>query len=372
MMMNEELLWLWLLNLQGIGRKSIKRLIDVLKTPEAIYNASDKVIESFEFLKKKQKERLKDKNIDRIKVLKDKLYKKNIQFIHLNDPLYPTKLKNIPDKPFGLYVKTYDIKNASMFDRPCVSIIGSRNCTDYGYNTAYDIAARLAACDITIISGMAKGIDAAAQKGALSQKGKTCSVLGCGVDICYPPDNIELYMNIYENGMLLSEYVPGTEPLKGLFPERNRIISGLSEIVIVVEAGNKSGSLITADMALEQGRDVYAVPGRLTDAMSEGCNKLIRHGAGIFTDIKDVLFELGMAEDDKICILIPDNKPLAIEEKIVYARLSLEPKHIESIIDETGMPFSQVMSILVGLEMKKLVRQSAVNQYVLDVGYYNT
>lgn len=366
MNINNELAWFWINNLPGIGRKSISGLLDMFGTPEEIYSASDKVIDSIDFLSERQKAVLKGRDIDNYLSELYTYNEKCIQFIHYDDARYPESLKNIPDRPYCLYVKCNDDTAYNMFNNPCVAVIGSRNCSEYGYATAYNMAKELASYGVTVISGMAKGIDGAAHRGAVAFDGVTCAVLGCGVDVCYPKSNIELYMDIQSKGIIMSEYPPGTGPLAGFFPERNRIISGLSDIVVVVEAGSKSGSLITIDMALEQGKDVYAVPGRLTDEGSAGCNRLIKNGAGIYTGVFDILSELGYDTVAGSVSLISNNNTLATEEKIVYARLGLEPKHVDSIVEETDLPTILVLQILMKLELRHLIRQTAANYYIIN------
>lgn len=367
MIIDKDTAWFWINNLPGIGRKSISVLLDLFGSPEEIFLASDRVIDSIDFLKKDQKIVLKNHNID------DYLYKlymyheKCIQFIHYEDERYPKALKNIPDYPYCFYVKCEDDKAYDMFEKSCVSIVGSRNCSDYGYAVAYNMAKELVSYGVSIISGMAKGIDGAAHRGAVEFGGRTCAVLGCGVDVCYPQSNIELYMQVQSKGMIISEYPPGTKPIPGLFPERNRIISGLSDIVVVVEAGSRSGSLITIDMALEQGKDVYAVPGRLTDSGSVGCNRLIKNGAGIYTGVNDILSELGIDTSLDSVISDSNNNSLATEEKIVYARLGLEPKHVDSIVEETKLPTIIVLQVLMKLELRHMIRQTANNYYIINV-----
>lgn len=366
MRIDKETAWYRLCNLPGIGRKSIARLLDLFGTPEEIYYAPDNVIDSLDNLSAGQKSVLKKRNIDLYLYQLYTYHEKCIQFIHYEDNRYPEALKNIPDRPYCLYVKCGDDSAFGMFDKPCVSVIGSRNCSDYGYAAAYNMAKELVSHGVTVISGMAKGIDGAAHRGAVDHNGCTCAVLGCGVDICYPRSNIELYMDIQSKGMIMSEYPPGTRPVPGQFPERNRLISGLSDVVAVVEAGNRSGSLITIDMALEQGKDVYAVPGRLTDAGSVGCNRLIKNGAGIYTGVNDILSELGYDISCDNILGVSDNNTLATEEKIVYARLGLEPKHVDSVVEESDLPTVTVLQALMKLELRHLIRQTAANYYVIN------
>lgn len=178
-----------------------------------------------------------------------------------------------------------------------LAIIGARECSAYGSHVAAEFAKRIAAAGINIISGMARGIDGIGQRAALEAGGSTYGVLGCGVDICYPLSNRSLYLQMQEKGGILSPYVPGTKPIKTLFPYRNKIVAGLSDAVLVVEARQKSGTLITVDMALEQGKDVYAVPGRVTDRLSDGCNLMIRQGAGIALSPEDILAEMAVLKN---------------------------------------------------------------------------
>ena len=199
---------------------------------------------------------------------------KNIQYYIMSDPGYPEQLKHIPSPPPSIYVRG-QLPDVFL---PKVAIIGARNCTAYGSQMAKEYARVLANNNIPIISGMARGIDGIAELAAINAGGYTCSVLGCGVDICYPKENRIIYDSSLKNGGIISEYPPGTAPHPKLFPPRNRIISGLADAVLVIEARERSGTLITVNMALDQGRDVYALPGRTTDSLSYGCNMLIKEG----------------------------------------------------------------------------------------------
>ena len=214
----------------------------------------------------------------------------NTYIISRNSDRYPARFEGLSDMPEELYVMgSLPDENA-----PAVAIVGARMCSRYGHNIAFTFGKKLAEHGVSVISGMALGIDGAAQEGALSGGGKTYAVLGCGVDVCYPRSNKMLYDQIPEHGGILSEFPPGTQPLPYNFPLRNRLISALADVVIVVEARKKSGSLITVDYALEQGRSVYAVPGRVGDALSDGCNYLIAQGAGIAWSVEAVIEELSM------------------------------------------------------------------------------
>lgn len=211
-----------------------------------------------------------------------------ISFITPFDNIYPERLKSIPDAPAGLYVMGRLPAESEIM----VAVIGARECSDYGRYVAEKLGAFLGERGVTVISGMARGIDGISQWAALEAGGTSIGVLGCGVDICYPSKNRKLYDRLLEQGAVLSEYPAGTPPRPMNFPARNRIVSGLADAVVVIEARNKSGTLITVDMALEQGREVFVVPGRITDGLSEGCNKLIKQGAGVLLSPEELLEEL--------------------------------------------------------------------------------
>ncbi|MCR4649687.1 MAG: DNA-processing protein DprA [Lachnospiraceae bacterium] len=215
----------------------------------------------------------------------EKLNEKGIKWTHVNSKDYPERLLQIHDSPLILYYKGELIRE----DIPSVAIIGARNCSVYGEKTAVMFGKELAMAGVQIISGMARGVDGIAQRSAINANGSTFGILGCGIDIVYPRDNDDIFKSITKSGGLISEYPPGVQPLRQFFPQRNRIISGLSDIVLVVEARRKSGTYITVTQALEQGREVFAVPGRITDSLSEGCNRLIGSGSGVADCAESVL-----------------------------------------------------------------------------------
>lgn len=208
----------------------------------------------------------------------EQLTEKQIRLVLLGEEGFPQKLAEIPDPPYGIFYRGKLPEET----QPAVAVIGARECSEYGRYVAEELGQYLGRAGIQVISGMARGIDGISQQAALSVGGTSYGVLGCGVDVCYPSQNRRLYEDLLQKGGLLSTYVPGTHPLPRYFPPRNRIVSGLSDALIVIEARQKSGTLITVDMALEQGRDVYVVPGRITDRLSDGCNRLLTQGAGVF------------------------------------------------------------------------------------------
>ncbi len=225
----------------------------------------------------------------------EELERKRIRYVWAGDADYPKRLRQIEDPPFGIYVRG----RLPEEERPSVGIVGARMASAYGRRTARYFAGRLAAAGVQIISGMARGIDGIAGRSALEEKGASFAVLGSGVDICYPEENRDLYEALAERGGLISEYRPGVQPENRFFPPRNRLISGLSDLILVVEARDRSGTLITVDRALEQGKDVWAVPGRIEDGCSRGCNRLIRQGAGIALSPELLLEALGMEGDSR-------------------------------------------------------------------------
>ena len=265
---------------------------------------------------------------------------------------YPAILKEIKNYPAELFYKG----NIDILKRRCVSIVGSRGTTSYGRNTSVKIAGNAAEAGLAVVSGMARGIDTCAHRGALDAGGDTVAVLGCGVDICYPAENKKLKECIERDGLVISEYPPGTGPQKYHFPQRNRIISGLSELTVVVQAGNSSGALITAELAAEQGRDVCAVPGNIDSQYNMGNNKLIKDGALPVINVRDVLELMGVDTADRSTA----ERVLSDTEMKIYSILE---KHGELTVDEIcralSKPPSYVSGIVTVMEMKGVVFSAA-------------
>ena len=290
----------------------------------------------------------------------ERLQRTKIRFLPFTHEEYPEKLRHIYDPPYALYVKGRlpDPGGKS------VAVVGARACSEYGRSVARLLGKTLAEHGVAVISGLAVGIDSASHAGALSAEGDTFAVLGCGCDVCYPRSSVNLYENIVSGrGGILSELSPGTQPLPHFFPRRNRIISALSDLVIVVEAKKRSGSLITADCAIEQGKDVFAVPGRFRDSLSEGCNHLIEQGAGILYDIENFLKNTGIVSETEIIEKKLDKLSLAKEERLVYSNLDFNPKFIDMIIEETGLNLLTVLHTLDILKKKQLVQESFQNYF---------
>ncbi|NBH13246.1 DNA-protecting protein DprA [Lachnospiraceae bacterium] len=327
-----------------------------------LYRAEEMSLKHLLLLTEREKERLKEAQRQTEKELKrqrEYCAQNQIGLALWQDDSYPLRLKEIYNPPYGLFYRgRLPDKNLCT-----VGIVGARNCSFYGKTAAEKIGKELAAAGIAVISGLAAGIDGAAQRGAVHAGGYTLGVLGNGIDVCYPPQNRELYEQLLTKGCVVSEYPPGTTPLPGYFPQRNRIISGLSDCVLVVEAREKSGSLITADFALEQGKDVYALPGRISDALSQGTNRLIRQGAGIFLNVEDFLNEMHIftkAGDNSS--LKPKNS-LENLERLVYSCLGFTPRSLEYLLTETNLSLGVLMENLETLQEKGCVSEVYKNYY---------
>ena len=280
--------------------------------------------------------------------MEHKQIKKRIQRMTSGQPVYPALLKEIRDYPQELYY----IGDPKLLEEKCVSIVGSRKTNQYGRSTAYSFGKALGQRGITVVSGMAVGIDTCAHEGALQEKGNTAAVLACGLDLCYPPRNRELKGKIESAGIVLSEYPPGTAAQRYYFPQRNRIISGLSPLTVVVQAGNRSGALITAELAADQGRDVGAVPGNIDSEYNLGSNKLLREGAFALTGVQDLLEASGVS-----VLSEPEaERMLSEEEKQLYFLLC---SHGEMSLDQLAFylkkPVNEVGSLAIVMEMKGIV-----------------
>ncbi len=323
---------MWLFNVDSIGNASMEKLLCSGLSCREVYELSSK--ELSKLLTHKQVESIERSRYSwDFEKEKEKLEKRGIRFVSRIDAEFPDKLKNIPNAPFAIYVKG----KLPDPDIPSVAIVGARMCSDYGRLMARQFGRDLAIAGVQVISGMARGVDGVAQNAALAAGGASFGVLGCGVDICYPPENKVIYDAMLKNGGAVSEYPPGMEPLANFFPMRNRIISALSDVLLVVEARQKSGTQITVDTALEQGREVLAVPGRVTDRLSDGCNYLISQGAGIATTVEDVLDRLWGIENLKRSEKSTEEKavsPTACasdNELEVNKELTLEEKILEIV-----------------------------------------
>ncbi|OGP79243.1 MAG: DNA protecting protein DprA [Deltaproteobacteria bacterium RBG_16_49_23] len=349
--------WLALNFVPGVGSVFIKRLLDRFETPEAVFQASMKELLEVEGLGLKVASEIKKGPSEQaVKKEISLLEKSGVRMITLKDPVYPPRLRDIYDPPSLLYLKG-DLKKE---DELAVSIVGSRKTTPYGRWITEKISQDLARHGVTVVSGMARGVDSVAHWGAISGGGRTIAVLGCGVDVVYPPENRNLFAKILEQGAVLSEFPMGSPPEGGHFPKRNRIISGLSIGVVVVQASADSGSLITANFALEQGRDVFAIPGNVGVEGSRGTNRLIKDGAKMVESSEDILEEIlpqWKRGKERVEEVKPRGPELTEEERALYEMLGENPLHIDVMIRESGFEPGKVSSLLLTLELKELISQ---------------
>ena len=356
-MVEEYFYWLALNLTPGVGSTLIKRLLDRFKTPEAVFHAPTKELLRIEGLGEKVVGEIRKGPLEKV-VERELTLLKEVggTILTLKDDTYPKRLKDIYDPPALLYVRG-ELKRE---DELAVSIVGSRKTSPYGRWITEKVSQELARHGVTIISGMARGIDSLAHWGAISGGGRTIAVLGCGVDVIYPSENRKLFEKIIEQGAILSEFQMGSPPEGGHFPRRNRIISGLSLGVVVVQAGERSGSLITAGYALEQGREVFAVPGNVGAEGSRGTNKLIKEGAKVVESSEDILEEI-LPQWRKEGNIEPKvespGQDLTGEERILYELLGETPLHIDEMIRESRIDPGGVSSLLLNLELKGLITQ---------------
>lgn len=356
--------------IESLSVKKIRRLMKLFDDYNQLKGADEKLLNSLDFLTKRDIEKLLSgfKQIDVDREV-DRLAKKEVNITFYGDEDYPKRLYDIANPPWGLYY----LGALPRDDRPSVSIIGARACSEYGKNTAAYFAKELAGKGVQIISGMASGVDGVAQRKAL-EHGLTFGVLGCGIDVCYPISNRDLYDGLKEKGGIISEYPLGSKPEAYRFPMRNRIISGLSDIVLVTEAKEKSGTAITVSMALEQGKDVFAVPGRIGDKLSMGCNKLIKDGAGMALSSDDILFELDQrrscncyskkdnyggfygGENETENLTFHGSKEAEMGE---YTKMSMEEAYISRVIGVKSMFIDELWKVI---NEEKLVDMKSISE----------
>jgi DNA processing protein len=379
----DELLgWFALKAVPGVGDVLYKHLIERWGSPRAVFSASESELLSVEGMKAQIAQAILQAGTGTKRIEKelDRLDEQGVEIVTITNPDYPYLLKQIHDPPPILYLKG----TLRPEDRRAIAIVGSRNASGYGRRVALKISEELAGQGFTIVSGLARGIDAAAHEGALSASGRTIGVLGCGVDITYPPEHHDLQENVSMRGAVLSEFPLGTEPLPERFPRRNRVISGLSLGVIVVEAAERSGALITATCALEQGREVFAVPGPVGSATTVGTHRLIKQGAKLVEGVEDILEEIStqlrVAPDPSRAQIKAHvdsspsvrgksdhpSRPLGLdpEELKIFELLSDEPQHIDDLTVQAKRPPSEMAGLLLQLELKGAARQLAGHLYV--------
>jgi len=349
----------------GIGSIRLKKLLKFFHKPENILKAPAEKLDAISGIGPKiacQIAALKKEDLAKEFAQAASL---GLKIITLEDKQYPKNLKNIPDPPIILYVKG-DILDGDNFS---IGIVGSRRASFYGLNNATNFAFDLAIKGVTIVSGMARGIDTAAHQGALKAQGRTLAVIGSGFKHIYPAENIELAEEISKQGAVISEFPVNALPLPINFPRRNRVISGLSLGTLVVEAAQNSGALITADFALEQGREVFCLPGRIDSPSSFGTNELIKQGAKLVSNTDEILEEFIGYSSSKQASAVSLEKPktkadLSSGENEFYSFISTEPVHIDELIDKTNLDITCVSDILLSLRLKKVIRELPGKYYI--------
>lgn len=360
--------WLALSRVAGLGCVSFKKLVERFDDPTEALTASPAALNEIQGLDQQAIDGLRNFSAwDEVEKELIRAEKAAVKIVPFADSNYPARLRTIPDPPPLLYVKG-EIRTE---DEKAVAVVGSRSTSDYGRRVARDLCRGLASWGFTVVSGMARGIDGTAHETALNAGGRTLAVLGSGVDRIYPAEHDQLYRRISENGAVLSEFPLGTRPLAFNFPARNRLISGLSLGVVVVEATEKSGSLITAALALEQGREVFAVPGDVGASRSRGAHRLIRQGAKLVETVEDVIEEIApqlLAGGGKT--VSPPRRMLAQdlgeEFRVVFGLFQERPLQIDEVIESSGYPPSRVSEILLQLELQGYIKQLPGKQYTAE------
>ena len=399
------LYWIWLTTRKGIGNRAIQRILSYFETPEDAFRASEAEYR-LAGLSAAEIESLADKSLDGARAILRQCAQKNIHILTYQDAAYSNRLRNIPDPPAVLY---YSGVLPALDDEPMVAVIGSRKSSAYVLSCAKRLGYQIASCGGLVVSGLAMGGDAMAMIGAVSAGKSVVGVLGCGVDVVYPKCNRHLYDDVLRRGCLISEYPPGTPPKPGHFPSRNRIISGLSLGVVVVEAPKKSGTLITAEFALEQGRDLFVVPGNIGLACCAGSNRLLKDGAALVENGWDVMQEYAALYPDRVVehrygtqltasvselktygqpqvaqeteipksldkksVDIPDSGAyidvqavldgLSEDEKTILTQLD-RPRHVDELAQSCGMSTGRVLASLTLLEIKRYIQRLPGNRY---------
>ncbi|HOG16808.1 MAG TPA: DNA-processing protein DprA [Syntrophales bacterium] len=361
--------WTALSRLEGVGAESFRALLSAFGAPERVFAASPGELRAVPGIGPKTVARIREFDAWReCEAEIARTREAGITLLCSGDPSFPQELRSIYDCPPLLYVK-----GSLPVDEARIAVVGSRRASPYGRYATQKLCRELALKGVVVVSGLARGIDTAAHEGALSGRGRTIAVLGCGIDVIYPPENGRLYPAVAGNGALVSEYPLGTEPLAKHFPARNRIISGLSLGVVVVEAGEKSGSLITVRYALEQGREVFAVPGAIDAAGSRGTHRLIKDGAKLVEDVEDILEEIRPrlgSVPASACRPMPEaKKPPAGEdptgaEGAILRLLAAGPRELDGIAAAAGLNAQRVLELLTKLEIAGRVTQLPGKRFV--------
>ena len=372
--LSEKVYWFWISRMEEIGVKTIEKLLNDFISIKAVFRSSEDELGRLDYLTKEMRERiLSERSTDKLQEDLDKLEQRGIHFVCYQEKEFPEKLFHIYEAPYYLYYRG---------ELPCrltpsIAIIGARNCSTYGSEVARSFAKELAKNGIQVISGLARGVDGQAHWGALEAEGKTFGVVGNGLDICYPKENYALFERLKTSGGILSEYPLTSRALAFHFPMRNRLIAGLSDGIFVVEAREKSGTLITVDRGLEQGKDIYALPGKICDNLSIGCNRLIQNGAKLVMEPFDIIEELrnhygnyfdrwkrNQEMDQAMKQEELELETRTRKEREILDSLSLNPKHVEMIAIDTKLSISEVLGELTLLEIGGKVSQVMAQCYI--------
>lgn len=357
---NEKAILSVLHSIAGIGNRSLWKIKEEFKSFEYFYKLSDKEIFNYSLSDKVKNEIVyMRKKINPLEEL-DKIKSRNIDILVFDDSLYPSQLRNIYNSPYLLYYRG----DINLLNNPSIAVVGSRTPSHYGKQLSEQFSIQLCQKNLNVVSGMARGIDSIVHKSVLEHGGKTIAVLGSGLEQIYPPENKRLFYEIAEKGLVLSEFNINMKPEARNFPMRNRIISGLSLGVLVIEAKEKSGALITADFALEQGRDVFAIPGPITSPTSAGTNSLIKQGAKLVSSIEDILEEYEHIMPQNIQVLEQEELLLLDnDENLVIQCIGYELMHFDEIIEKTAKDIGKLSAILLQLEIKGIIQVEAGNYY---------
>jgi DNA processing protein len=358
------LCWIGLSSIPGVGRVTFRRLVRNFGSAALVLAASEAELREIGGLSEKAAQEVRSFPWrERAEAELEKADSAAVAIVTADDPEFPEPLKNTPDPPLFLYIRG----SFGPATGNAVAMVGTRTPTHYGLTVTHRMAYELASQGITVVSGMARGIDTQAHKGALAAKGRTIAVLGCGIDTAYPPENKGLMEEIARSGAVLTENPFGTKPEGGYFPARNRIISGLSAGTVIIEAAEDSGSLITADYTLKQERKLFAVPGNISSLTSRGTNSLIKQGARLVETAEDVLRGLDLYKGRNAGTAVRQSLPsITDEERSVFDNLSAEPKHIDAIMAESGRAPGRLGGILTTLELKGLVKQLPGKYFVRE------
>jgi DNA processing protein len=358
--------WIILNMIPGVGSSTFRRLIKFFGSPSAVLNASLKELAMVRGLTPSVCQSIIDHK-ESIEIDEELrlIEKYNCNIITIEDQTYPSALRAIHDPPPLLYIKG----ELTQADSNSIAIVGTRNASPYGKMASEKLSNQLASRGITVVSGLAHGIDTYAHNGALSAGGRTIAVMGNGLDVVYPSENAKLFDAIVNSGAVISELSMGTQPRRGMFPQRNRLISGISLGTLVVEASRQSGALITADLALEQGREVFAIPGPIYSEESKGTNWLIKQGAKLVDSIEDILEELPSHTFQQTDDIIKNEDAimeyqLSDDEEALWKVIGSSPIHIDDISRQSGLPIFKVCSVLVMLELKGLVQQLSGKMFI--------